>query len=128
MKKLIYLLSGCLCALALVACGNQKVTSDKNGIYQVKVTKTDTDKSDSWTIKDSTSAPDGTKIIAVGKDADSQSNAASNGLRYITVSLKPILIQTMPLLIQISKYQKGPKVESILICNRNTIMMYLILS
>lgn len=80
MKKLIYLLCGCLCALLLVACGNQKVTSDKNDIYQVKVTKTGTDQFDNWTVKGTTSAPDGAKIIAVGKDADPQSNAASNGL------------------------------------------------
>lgn len=79
MKKFIYLLCGCLCAFLLVACSNQKITSGKNDIYQVKVTKTGTDDVDNWTVKGTTSAPDGSKILAVGKNADPKSNAASNG-------------------------------------------------
>lgn len=78
MKKFIYLLCGCLCAVLLVACGNQKVTSGKNDIYQVKVTKTSTNDVDNWVVKGTTSAPDGAKVIAVGKDDDLHSNAASD--------------------------------------------------
>ncbi|MCI2961055.1 hypothetical protein [Pediococcus pentosaceus] len=73
MKRLYTVTIAILALVTLTACGSKKDDTKKvaQKFYTVKITDTRT-KDDDWIIKGTTNAPDGSQVVAITDDSDSQ--------------------------------------------------------